>query len=344
MEILFSVVIPVHNRAEQLLLTLTSFEKQINPQPFEVIVVNDSSTDHTIEVLNNYSTEAPYPFSIVSLENRKGPGAARNAGIQKAIGKYVIFCDADYLVLPNFIETHHHLHLKHEKAVVSGTPFCYKGIYSLYFPSFSAWEASIMKQSLKKTGLWKNSYFKASEITSVLTQKDIRNNFDKVYKTLSQYDGMDDSLRKEFYDLTVAPWLLFITRNVSVERSAFEKNGLFDERLIRGSGEDWELGYRLYRDGYQFVIIEKEIGYHQEHPNEYRKPFKTLVSFSGLVAERFGKEDPEIFLLSIWDSSDDLWKDIPIYKNIVRLFRYNTSDYNLEQMKYLLKKSCQKIL
>ncbi|MEH7331175.1 glycosyltransferase [Neobacillus drentensis] len=344
MELLFSVVIPVHNRAEQLLLTLTSFEKQINPLPFEVVVINDASTDHTVEVLKHYSAQAPYPFSFVSLENRQGPGAARNAGIQKAMGKYIIFCDADYLVLPNFIETHYHLHLKHENAVVSGTPYCYKGIYSLYFPSFSSWESSIMKQSLKRTGLWKNSYIKAAEITSVLTQEDIRNDFDKVYKILSINDGMDDSLRKEFYDLTVAPWLLFITRNVSVEKSAFEKIGQFDERLIRGSGEDWELGYRLYQNGYQFVIIEKEIGYHQEHPNEYRKPYKTLVSFSSLLAEKFGKEEPEIFLLSIWNSSDDLWKDIPIYKNMVRLFSDNTGDSNVEQMKYLLKKGCQKIM
>ncbi|MEH7480113.1 glycosyltransferase [Neobacillus drentensis] len=342
MEILFSVIIPVHNRAEQLLLTLISFEKQINPQPFEVIVINDSSTDQTSEVINNYAAKAPYSFSFISLEDRKGPGVARNAGIQKAVGKYIIFCDADFLVLPNFIETHHHLHLKHKKAVVSGTPYCYKGIYSLYFPSFSNWESTIMKQSLIRTRLWKDTYFKSTEIIPILTQEDVRNNFDKVYKCLSLYDGMNDTLRNEFHDLSIAPWLLFITRNLSVEKSALEEIGQFDERLIRGSGEDWELGYRFYRNGYQFVIIDKEIGYHQEHPNEYRKPFKTMVSFSGLLAEKFGEDDPEIFLLSIWDSSDDLWQDIQIYKNMIRLFKGNTGDHNLEQMKYLLKRACQK--
>lgn len=342
MEILFSVIIPVHNRAEQLLLTLISFEKQINPKPFEVIVINDSSNDQTSEVMNNYAAQAPYPYSFVSLEDRKGPGVARNVGIQKAVGKYIIFCDADFLVLPNFIETHHRLHMKHKNAVISGTPYCYKGIYSLYFPSFSNWESSRMKQSLKKTGLWRDSYFESKEIIPILTQEDVRNNFEKVYKCLSLYDGMNDALRNEFHDLTIAPWLLFITRNLSVKKSALEKIGQFDERLIRGSGEDWELGYRFYRKGYQFVIIDKEIGYHQEHPNEYRKPFKNMVSFSGLLAEKFGDDDPEIFLLNIWASSDDLWQDIQIYKTMIRLFRRKTGDYNLETMKYLLKRACQK--
>ncbi|WP_413306927.1 glycosyltransferase family 2 protein [Bacillus sp. 1P10SD] len=339
MDILYSVVIPVHNRSEQVLLTLTSFEKQINAKPFEVIVVNDASTDHTSEKINDYAKNAPYPIQVVSLKERKGP-AGRNDGIEKANGNYIIFCDADFLVLPNFIETHHKMHQNHPMTVVSGTPYCYRGLYSLYFPNFTKEESTKMKQSLEKNGLWKDSYLKASKVTNILTQEDIRNHFEKVYKGLSIYEEIGESIKKAFLDLKNAPWLLFITRNVSVEKKAFQEVGGFDERLFRG--EDWDLGYRLYKKGYKFAIIEKEIGYHQEHPHEYRNPFKPMFSFSKALTEKFGKEDPELFILSLWDSSDDLWTDIPVYKKGLSLY-CSSKNSDVESVKYLLKKACQKI-
>ncbi|MCQ6280441.1 glycosyltransferase family 2 protein [Bacillus sp. EB600] len=326
MGILYSVVIPVHNRAEQLMLTLTSFEKQQNAKPFEVIVVDDASTDRTVDVIKQYTDYSPYPITLVSLEERSGPGVARNAGIKQAKGKYIIFCDADFLVLPNFIRAHHKLHSIHKKAVVSGTPYCYKGVYSLYFPNFSEWEFSRMKQSLERTGLWNDALYNSSSIVPILTQKEIRENFDKVYKAVSLFDGIDSKLRKALQDVETAPWLLFITRNVSVEKSALTEAGYFDERLIRGSGEDWELGYRLYRMGYKYVIINKVIGYHQEHPNDFRLPFKHMVSFSSILAEKYGRDEPEISLLSNWYSSDDLWPNIPLYKTALRLYRENYKD------------------
>jgi hypothetical protein len=89
-----------------------------------------------------------------------------------------------------------------------------------------------MKQSLKRTGLWMDSYINSTEIIPILTQEDFRNDFDKVYKCLSLYDGMSDALRNEFHDLTIAPWLLFITRNLSVEKAALEEIRPFDERFF----------------------------------------------------------------------------------------------------------------
>jgi len=91
---LFSVIIPVFNRANLISQTLGSVLAQ-KTDDYEVIVVDDGSTDGTIEVLNQYS-------EVVTIlrQTNKGPGAARNLGIMHARGQYIAFLDSDDLWFP----------------------------------------------------------------------------------------------------------------------------------------------------------------------------------------------------------------------------------------------------
>lgn len=85
----FSVIIPTHNRAGFLVETLESVFAQ-EERDFEIIVVDDGSTDATQEILKRYSGRV----EILRQENR-GPAAARNFGIDRARGEYVAFLDSD---------------------------------------------------------------------------------------------------------------------------------------------------------------------------------------------------------------------------------------------------------
>jgi glycosyltransferase involved in cell wall biosynthesis len=93
-----SVIVPTYNRAELLKLTLRSILAQ-TVTPLEVIVVDDGSTDHTVNVCAEFSEAIKYIFQ----ENR-GLSAARNTGINAARGDWVGFCDSDDLWRPQKLE------------------------------------------------------------------------------------------------------------------------------------------------------------------------------------------------------------------------------------------------
>ena len=93
-----SVIIPTYNRAAFLLDVLESVHCQTK-MPFEVIVVDDGSTDNTREALFN----SVYKVHYIYQKNR-GPAAARNAGIAVATGNIIAFLDDDDLLLPRALE------------------------------------------------------------------------------------------------------------------------------------------------------------------------------------------------------------------------------------------------
>lgn len=88
-----SIVIPVYNVEKFLPACLNSV---LNPKldDYEVIVVNDGSTDSCPAILNDFSRRYPGLMQVINTENG-GVGAARNTGIKAAVGKYIAFIDSD---------------------------------------------------------------------------------------------------------------------------------------------------------------------------------------------------------------------------------------------------------
>ncbi|MDD6202647.1 MAG: glycosyltransferase family A protein [Lachnospiraceae bacterium] len=101
---LFSIIIPAYNIEDYILQTLQSILE--NPmEACEIILVDDGSTDHTKEKAEAFLKErATCAYTVVSQEN-KGVSAARNEGILRAKGEYLIFCDGDDFFMPNLIQT-----------------------------------------------------------------------------------------------------------------------------------------------------------------------------------------------------------------------------------------------
>ena len=97
---LVSIVIPTFNRRDQVLQALESIANQSYPH-LETIVVDDASTDDTIEAIE--ARHFPMPVQIVRLDKNSGPSEARNRGISRATGNYIAFLDSDDRWLPEKI-------------------------------------------------------------------------------------------------------------------------------------------------------------------------------------------------------------------------------------------------
>ena len=96
-----SVIIPTHNSSCTIGETLQSVFSQTYSD-FEILLINDGSTDNLMEVLKGFQDSR---LQILNYENG-GLSVARNRGIDRASGKYLIFLDADDLWSPDKLESH----------------------------------------------------------------------------------------------------------------------------------------------------------------------------------------------------------------------------------------------
>jgi glycosyltransferase involved in cell wall biosynthesis len=101
---LVSIIIPVFNRAKLIHNTLNSLLAQ-NYQNWECIVVDDGSTDNTIEVVSEFQNKDIRIQIHIRNETPKGAPTCRNIGLKKSIGKYIIFLDSDDLLLSYALES-----------------------------------------------------------------------------------------------------------------------------------------------------------------------------------------------------------------------------------------------
>ena len=96
-----SVIIPVYNVYDYLEKCLNSLVKQTDKN-FEVIIVNDGSTDNSQEIIDKFVLENDNMYSF--KKENGGQASARNFGLQKATGEYILFLDIE-----NFIKTAYEL-------------------------------------------------------------------------------------------------------------------------------------------------------------------------------------------------------------------------------------------
>lgn len=113
-----SVVIPTHNRGRFITDAIESVLAQTY-KDYEIIVVDDGSTDDTREQVKKFGERVRYYYQYNS-----GPSAARNTGIKLARGKYIAFCDSDDRFLPHKLQKQMEFLRKHPKC---------KFLYSWYY-------------------------------------------------------------------------------------------------------------------------------------------------------------------------------------------------------------------
>jgi glycosyltransferase involved in cell wall biosynthesis len=99
---LVSTIIPVHNRADQLREAVASVLAQTY-RPIEVIIVDDGSTDRTVQAGDELAAQHPEEIRIIHQAN-SGPGLAREAGRRVAGGEFIQYLDSDDVLLPRKFE------------------------------------------------------------------------------------------------------------------------------------------------------------------------------------------------------------------------------------------------
>ncbi len=117
MDGLVSIITPTYNSERFVADSIKSVQSQTYTN-WELIIVDDASTDNTMNLISKYATK-DHRIKIFQLSNNCGAAVARNLAIEKAKGHYLAFLDADDLWLPQFIEK------SISKIKTTGTPFIF---------------------------------------------------------------------------------------------------------------------------------------------------------------------------------------------------------------------------
>lgn len=98
-----SVVIPCYNSQQYISRTINSIIHQTFV-PFEIILVDDNSLDNTLQLLKEFTTYYEEIIKVFELKGNKGSSYARNFGVKKSTGNYILFMDSDDIAEHNLIE------------------------------------------------------------------------------------------------------------------------------------------------------------------------------------------------------------------------------------------------
>ena len=136
-----SVIVTCYNLGQYVIECIDSINNQTYKN-FEIIVVNDCSTDNTEQILSN----APANVKVINLKENSGQFGAFLEGLKVATGEFVCMIDADDVLLPDFLMTHLNVHMQTPVAFTSCAQFeiddnsTIMGLCSLASPEFKTGE------------------------------------------------------------------------------------------------------------------------------------------------------------------------------------------------------------
>jgi len=170
-----SAVIPTYNRLPILRQCLIALERQELALPierFEVVLVDDGSTDDTVAWLQEHAASLPHVRLI--CQDHGGPAAGRNRGVEHAEGDVIVFIDSDLVVLPDFLQHHARALEQHWRERGNKLCFTYGAVVNtanfenptsephklndVSFAYFATGNVAIDRQVLERAGLFDTSF------------------------------------------------------------------------------------------------------------------------------------------------------------------------------------------
>lgn len=181
----FSIIVPVYNAEKYIDRLLTSIENQTF-KDYELIIVNDGSTDNSLNILQKYKQE--YNNLTIYSKNNEGPGIARKFGFEKATGELLFFIDSDdYLKESNVLERIDKLYSENNFDVlffdfisIRGNKISQKNLFLNKKYTCGKHEINELEETIIEGALWgkiiKRNYLKSEDFYN-------SNNFEDYYTT-----------------------------------------------------------------------------------------------------------------------------------------------------------------
>jgi len=234
---LVSVIIPVYNAEKYIKKTLESVLVQ-SFKDYEVIVVDDGSTDHTPAILDPFKDKITY----IRQENSGGPASPRNSGILAAKGKYIALFDSDDIMFEKKLEK--------DIQILKNNPDV-----SLLFSNFILLENEVPRSY---------SWFEKENVKKII------NTIPRVQTGATSYcftrPVYDEILQNNFIG----------TSTVVVKKSDIVDTGLFDESLI--VIEDRDMWLRLSKAGKIFAFNTEVLSYYRFLEGSISRQTKNIIS------------------------------------------------------------------
>jgi glycosyltransferase involved in cell wall biosynthesis len=244
----YSFVIPTYNNPLILNNTLEALNHLTGVEDlhFEVIVVDDGSTEDTFTHIKN--TPRSYPFEFIYLPRTPDSCRARvrNVGWRRAQGHYVIFLDSDMIVAPNYLQELDRYYQ------VNDDLFVYSYRYMLKDP--------VSIDDVRSGLLFQNNY---------RTMTYMENRY---------FDAQFMSFNNQVLEY---PWFPVFSCSMALPKSRLEEIGGFDEGYKGWGVEDWDVAYKCMKIGMKIVSHLGMEALHQYHGEVFGdlRPFRKMIEW-----------------------------------------------------------------
>lgn len=282
-----TVIVPTYNRSSLLGFTLQALTQQTIPaKEFEVIVVDDGSSDNTREVVDRYRSLLNLHYYYQEDRGYR-VSSARNIGIRQASGDICIFIDSGVMPGPTLVE-------EHIKSYTTESAIALIG-YVYGFDQDNAY-SDHLQNLIDVTDAGKTiNHFEANDLFS-----DIRDPY---------YNRYEDQLEN-----LPAPWIFYWTCNASALRRDLLEIGMFDECFDGIWGcEDAELAYRLFKHGCSMKLNRNATAVHFPHfkdaETKFRNTARNRIYFHG----KHGSVETKMLVQLIGSDCIDLNERLLIY-------------------------------
>lgn len=270
MERELSIIIPVYNVEKYLKECLDSIYAVENIDK-EVILVNDGSTDGSLEILKEYEKKYPTITKLIDKKNG-GVSSARNAGIQAAEGEYISFIDSDDWIDPKKYEEFFKSGQEKKLDIMMSAPIAYKD------SSFKVWEypkelrerieegkellKKILENNILRFEVWDDIYSRKMIVENALFFKEgilYEDGLFTVYILNISKKAM--ILDKNFYFYRQREGSIMTDKSIKAQTSSYIVNLsiLFDKDFKERSFKT------VFFRGYQGAVVDAKILYLKEH-------------------------------------------------------------------------------